>query len=112
MVATVDQQDIIIDIMERVAQLLGAPLEAARHEQALLDLERGIREIWGGDRPYIARRRGEIAAHLHSERNSRIWRAHQQGMRIALLAKREQISERQVIRILNGMRPAIPPRAR
>jgi Mor family transcriptional regulator len=112
MVATVDPQDIIIDIMERVAKLLAAPPKEDVRAQALLDLERDVREVWGGDRPYIARRRGEVAAHLHSERNSRIWRAHQQGMRIALLAKREQMSERQVIRIINGMRPAIPPRTR
>ena len=101
------QQDIIIDIMQRVrAMLAQPPATQADADRALAQLEKDVRATWGGDRPYIAHRSGDG----HSERNSRIWRAWQQGQHISYMARKEGISPRRVEQIVREMRPARPPR--
>lgn len=103
------EQDIVIDIIQRVQVILQAPPATPEAtEQTLLDLEKALRSSWGGDRPYIAHRRGDG----HSERNSRIWRAYQQGQHISYLARKENLTPRRVEQIVSAMRPARPPRVR
>jgi Mor family transcriptional regulator len=89
--------DIIVDMIQRLAPLLAPMGDAAG--PALDALEKDLRATWGGDRAYIPHRRGDVDNRLHSERNSRILRAYQQGRHIAWLSKTEGISERQVMRI-------------
>lgn len=102
------QEDIIIDMVQRCAAILAnPPLDAASQTKALQDLEKGLRADWGGDRPYIAHRRGDG----HSERNSRIMRAHQQGKHIAWMAKKENLSERRVTQIIATLRAARRPQS-
>jgi Mor family transcriptional regulator len=57
-----------------------------------------IRERWGGDRPYIARRAGEG----RSGRNEAIRRDYQRGERLALLERRYAISQRHILRIIKS----------
>ena len=57
-----------------------------------------IRERWGGDRPYIARRAGEG----RSGRNEAIRRDYQMGERLALLERRYSISQRHILRIIKS----------
>lgn len=59
-------------------------------------VEAGVRADWGGDRVFIAKRRGEG----HSNRNSRIFRDYLAGERVKLLSRRYELSERQVLRII------------
>ncbi len=103
------EQDIVIDVINQVRGILKTPPatpEAA--ELTLIELEKTLRTTWGGDRPYIAHRRGDG----HSERNSRIWRAYQQGQHISYLARKENLTPRRVEQIVSSMRPARPPRVR
>lgn len=94
-------QDIILDMITQVEQRLKPA------EEILLELEKDLRATWGGDRPYIPHRRGESG--LHSERNSRIMRAYQQGNHIAWLAKKESLSERRVLQIVSTLRAGRRP---
>lgn len=97
-----DSQDIITDMVQRLAPVLdklGAGASAA-----LTAIEKDLRNTWGGDRVYIQRRRGEGDANLHSERNSRILRAYQQGRHIAYMAKTEGLTERRVLQIVGVLR--------
>jgi Mor family transcriptional regulator len=100
--------DIIVDMIQRIASL-SLPPDAASREKVLLTLEKELRSTWGGDRAYIPHRRGSVDSALHSERNSRIQRAYQQGRQIAWLAKTEYLSERQVVRIVTPLRAARRP---
>lgn len=97
-----DSQDIITDMLQRLAPVLdklGAGAAAT-----LATIEKDLRTTWGGDRVYIQRRRGEGDAKLHSERNSRILRAYQQGRHIAYMAKTEGLTERRVLQIVGVLR--------
>lgn len=100
--------DIVVDMIQRVA-CLKLPDDAVSKERALLELEKQLRATWGGDRAYIPHRRGSVDSALHSERNSRIQRAYQQGRQIEWLAKTEYLSERQVVRIVTPLRAARRP---
>lgn len=100
--------DIIADMMQRLAPLLAATPDVAGK---LPGIERDLRKTWGGDRVYIAHRRGEVNSALHSERNSRILRAYQQGRHIAWLARTEALSERRVLQIVGTLRPARRPKS-
>lgn len=100
--------DIIVDMIQRVAAL-SLPPDAASREKVLIALEKELRATWGGDRAYIPHRRGDVDNRLHSERNSRIWREYQQGRHIAWLAKKENISERWVLKIIGSMRAGRRP---
>lgn len=96
-------QDIIIDMICQIEQRLHPSADI------LLELEKDLRSTWGGDRPYIPHRRGDGDNRLHSERNSRILRAYQQGKHIAWLAKKESLSERRVLQIVSTLRAGLRP---
>jgi len=83
--------DIVSDILKRVVAL--APNFSA---ELALRIDRDVREHWGGDRPYIARRAGEGT----SARNDAIRRDHQAGERTGLLCRRYGLTPRQIQRIL------------
>ena len=97
-----DPGDIITDMMQRIATLLPKLPEGT--SKVLSALEKDLRHTWGGDRVYIPHRRGADSGQLHSERNSRILRAHQQGRHIAYMAKAEGLSERRVLQIVGALR--------
>lgn len=90
------ENDIVNDILARVAEAAakqpGKPLD----ETVLRKIELDVRQQWGGDRPYIGLKTGEG----HSERNSRIYRQHLQGERTDFLARRHNLSRSQVERII------------
>ena len=73
-------------------------------EQHCNVIDKKVHGVFGGDTNYTPRRRGEYDSRLHSERNSRILRAYQQGRHIAYMAKAEGLTERHVLRIVNGLR--------
>lgn len=79
--------DVLTLVAERVPALDG---ESARQ------IDAALRERWGGDRPYIARRLGDG----RSDRNIAIRRDYQRGESIALLCRRYQVSRVTVWRIL------------
>jgi len=95
-------QDIVIDMVQRAEALLADPPAQGDRAQALHELEKALRDAWGGDRPYIAHRRGDG----HSDRNSRIYRAWLSGNHPGLLARRENLTPRRVLQIINAMRVA------
>lgn len=99
--------DIIADMLQRIAPLLGVP--PANPAQALATIEKDLRNLWGGDRVYIPHRRGGESGQLHSERNSRIERAYKSGRHIAWLAKTEGLSERRVHQIIGTLRAGRKP---
>lgn len=88
--------DIIEDIFAAVIEL------APEFKAALRRLAKQKRAQWAGDRVYIARRDGDG----QSERNQRICNHYYHGRQIAWIAKTEQLSERQVLRIVNDWRGA------
>ena len=94
--------DIITDMVQRIAPLVA-------NAQALATVEKDLRNTWGGDRVYIPHRRGGESGQILSERNSRIWREYQQGRHIAWLAKKENVSERWVHKIISAMRASRRP---
>lgn len=97
MVEKTSSSDIVLDIIGR----LETALKEAKGELSpdlLKTVEAGIRADWGGDRPFIAKRRGEG----HSNRNSRIMRDYLAGERLKLLSRRYELSERQLIRIIKA----------
>ncbi len=100
--------DIIVDMIQRIASLT-LPSDAASRERVLQTLEKELRSTWGGDRAYIPHRRGDVDNKLHSERNSRILREHQQGRHIAWMAKKEGLSERRVLQIVGTLRAGRRP---
>jgi hypothetical protein len=92
-----DAFDIITDMVQRIAPLVA-------NAQALATVEKDLRNTWGGDRVYIPHRRGAESGQLHSERNSRIIRAYQQGRHIAYMARQEGLTERRVLQIVGVLR--------
>ena len=83
--------DFVCDVLRLLRQLLPKITDelAAQADAAL-------RERWGGDRPYIARRSGEG----RSDRNDRIRRDYLAGERFELLERRYGLSQRQLIRVV------------
>jgi Mor family transcriptional regulator len=83
--------DFVCDVLRLMRQLLPKITDelAAQADAAL-------RERWGGDRPYIARRSGEG----RSDRNDRIRRDYLAGERFELLERRYGLSQRQLIRVV------------
>lgn len=86
-----EENDIVADML-RTVQEIWPDLPADKLAQA----EAQIRELWGGDRPYISRRPGAG----RSARNEAIHRDHRSGERIPLLARRYELTERRIIQIL------------
>ena len=85
------------DFVECLLALLRRRLPALTAELAG-ELGAELRDQWGGDRPYIARRAGEG----RSGRNESIRRDYQRGERLALLERRYNISQRHILRIIKS----------
>jgi Mor family transcriptional regulator len=84
-------EDIVADILRRVVALTPG-FTAALAAQ----VDRQVREHWGGDRPYIARRAGEGT----SARNAAIRRDHRNGEHIGLLCRRYRLTRQRIHQIL------------
>lgn len=89
------EDDFVCDVLAVLRQLAGGVTE-----QQVAQIDATLRERWGGDRPYIAKRRGEG----RSDRNAAIRRDHQRGESIPFLMRRYQLSRVTIWRIL-GMGP-------
>ena len=83
------------DILRRVLAL--SPEFRAALMLPLAQIDREVRDHWGGDRAYIARRAGEGS----SARNDAIRRDHQRGERTGLLCRRYQLSRQRIHQILS-----------
>lgn len=83
--------DFVSDVLAIVQQVAASvtPEQAAKVDAAL-------RERWGGDRPYIAKRRGEG----RSDRNAAIRRDFQRGESIPFLMRRYSLSRVTIWRVL------------
>lgn len=97
MVNSNNRNDIVLDILGRVQEAL-AEAKGELTPELVKSVEAGVRADWGGDRVFIAKRRGE----RHSSRNSRIFRDYLAGERVKLLSRRYELSERQVLRIIKS----------
>lgn len=95
MVNNTNRNDIVLDILGRIQEAVAAA-QGELTPEVVKGVEAGIRADWGGDRVIIAKRSGEG----HSSRNSRIFREYLAGERVKLLARRHELSERQVLRII------------
>lgn len=85
------------DFVECLLALLRRRLPALTAELAG-ELGAELRDQWGGDRPYIARRAGEG----RSGRNEAIRRDYQRGERVPLLARRYSLTPQQIYKILKA----------
>lgn len=83
--------DFVCDVLALLRQLANG----ITAEQAAA-LDAAVRERWGGDRPYIAKRPGEG----RSDRNAAIRRDYQRGESIPLLMRRYQLSRVTIWRVL------------
>lgn len=83
--------DFVCDLLRIAGQVLGG----IDGDQARA-IDTAVREQWGGDRPYIAKRVGEG----RSERNEAIRRDHRRGEAVALIMRRHQVSRRTVYRVV------------
>ena len=83
--------DFVVDLQGIVRQHI-----AKIPDDILHAIGAAIRERWGGDRPYIAKRPGEG----RSERNATIRREFRRGDSVPLLARRHQLGRRQILRIV------------
>lgn len=92
------ENDIVQDILARVAEAQAKQPDKPLDEAALKKIEAMVRQQWGGDRPYIGIKTGDG----HSDRNSRIYRQHLQGERAEFLARRHDMSRSQVLRIIQA----------
>ncbi len=99
MVTNNNRNDIVLDILGRVQEAL-AEAKGELTPELVKSVEASVRADWGGDRVFIAKRRGEG----HSSRNSRIFRDYLAGERVKLLSRRYELSERQVLRIIKAPR--------
>lgn len=87
--------DFVSDLLDRVAGALALPDEV----RDMLDT--GIRQDWGGERPYVAKR-GEVAGACLSRRNRAIIRDHKAGERQACLARKYGLSKSAISKIIQG----------
>ena len=90
--------DIVRDMLARVRR---AEKAAGRQldDQLAQQVEREIRQHWGGEQVHVPRRQTRDA---RAERNSRIQRAYLENVRLSEIARQEQITERQVLRVVRG----------
>lgn len=89
---TVD--DIVLDILDRIALKVGAVTPRVARQ-----LEKEIRNDWGGERPYIAKI-GENARTERLQRNIRIRDEARHGTPIPVIARRHGVSEKRVRQII------------
>jgi Mor family transcriptional regulator len=97
--------DIVADILQRVVALTPG-FSAALAVQ----IDRDVRDLWGGDRPYIARRAGEGS----SQRNAAIRRDWRAGERIGYLVRKYGLTRQrihQIVALPEEPEPAPPPAA-
>lgn len=97
--------DIVADILQRVVALTPG-FTAALAAQ----VDRDVRAMWGGDRPYIARRAGEGS----SQRNAAIRRDWRAGERIGYLVRKYGLTRQRIHQILalpDEEEPAAPAAA-
>jgi Mor family transcriptional regulator len=90
--------DIVRDMLARVRRaekVAGRQLD----DQLAQQVEREIRQHWGGEQVHVPRRQTRDA---RAERNSRIQRAYLANVRLAEIARQEQITERQVLRVVRA----------
>jgi len=83
--------DIVADILQRVVAITPG-FTAALAAQ----VDRDVRDLWGGDRPYIARRAGEGS----SQRNAAIRRDWRAGERIGYLVRKYGLTRQRIHQIL------------
>lgn len=88
-----DNPDDFVDVLGALVLELLPDVQAA----SVLALKAAVRERWGGDRPFIAKRSGEG----RSERNRAIRADFQRGERVAFLMRRYHLSRMQIYRILD-----------
>lgn len=98
------EPDVIVDIIQRMKDKTAVPDDVAR------SVECDARRYWGGERCYIAKAGESPRRREAHERAEQIRSDHRRGERIPLLARRYELSERHVRRIL-GIAEAIqqPP---
>lgn len=89
--ASAIEDDFVVDVVAVVRQC-AADLTA---EQAAT-IDAALRDRWGGDRPYISKRRGEG----RSDRNAAIRRDFQRGESVPFLMRRYSLCRRQILRVL------------
>ena len=92
--ASVEHTDDVVEFTLRCVLAMAPQLNEAVAQLA----DRHVREMFGGSRPYIARRAGVGT----DARNDRIRREYLMGERISLLARRHGVSERQIMRVIKG----------
>lgn len=90
---TYDENDLVHDILYRVRRMFDLP------EEKLVEVEQGVRQDWGGERPYIARL-GESAKLIRGKRDQMIRDQFRRGEHVSLLARRWGLSERRVQQIV------------
>jgi Mor family transcriptional regulator len=90
--ATVPPSEDVVDFTLRCVLAMAPGLSEAIARMA----DAHVREVFGGDRVYVANRRGEG----HSARNAAIRRDYQNGERVELLMRRYQLSSRRIYEIL------------
>ncbi len=83
--------DIVADILQRVVALTPGFTAALA-----VQIDRQVREHWGGDRPYIARRAGEGT----SQRNAAIRREHRAGTHVGALSRKYRLSRQRIHQIV------------
>jgi Mor family transcriptional regulator len=88
------EPDLITDILQRISAAAKLPAKLVQR------IEQEAREYWGGDRCYIAKAGESPRRREASERAALILAEHRRGDHVPLLARRHQISERHVRRIL------------
>lgn len=87
-----ESSDDFVDVLAAMVVELLPEMQGDR----LADLKAAVRDRWGGDRPFIARRAGEG----RSGRNQAIRADFQRGERVAFLARRYHLHRAQIYRIL------------
>lgn len=98
------EPDVIVDILKRIKAKVGLD-EEVEHQ-----VEADARRYWGGERCYIAKAGETPRRRAAHDRADRIRADHRRGDHIPLLARRYELSERHVRRIL-GILEAIDTQA-
>jgi Mor family transcriptional regulator len=96
-----DENDHVAELLRMVidmAPAFGIALEAQAKLAAKVNGQ--FRDLWGGDRGYIQKESVRQRIDTRCARNESIRREHRAGERIPYLARKYQISERQVTRVL------------
>jgi Mor family transcriptional regulator len=85
------------DFVDDVLRVVGALVPAMTPDQCRAAAA-AVRDRWGGDRPYIARRAGEG----YSARNEQIRRDYLRGERFEFLERRYGLSRRRLMQIVKA----------